>query len=145
MYAIRRFTVAAICVAVAASCTGVQGATDGELQPGLIAPESGVELTVQNETTRSLRVYVLAGGFETLLGRVDPLSDSSVRLWDASTGTVSLVARATTITEGEPGHVSEPVEVQKGHRLTWVLRASPGSTGPRISYVRVFRCDEEGC
>lgn len=134
-----------LCVALATGCVGNQESNPSTLNFGPEASvDGGIQVMVQNETSRSLRVYVREGGFDMLLGRVDPLSQESVQLQHASSGLISLVARANELDE-DRGHVSEPVEVLRGYRITWVLRASPGSTGPRFSTVRMFRCEEEGC
>ncbi|MEX2583096.1 MAG: hypothetical protein WD766_07470 [Gemmatimonadota bacterium] len=134
-----------VCLVFVVGCVGNRNHEPGELDSGTAAVlEGGIEVMVQNETTRPLRVFVREGGYDTLLGRVDPLSDESVRLQNSTAGLISLVARSSHRDIGR-AHVSEPVEVLKGYRITWVLRASPGSTGPRFSTVRIFRCDDMNC
>src|SRR5690606_28064491 len=65
MHTMRWLALLGLCAVITTACTGNQAGPG--LEPGLEADsqEPGVQLTIQNETTRSLRVYVRTGGFDT--------------------------------------------------------------------------------
>lgn len=106
----------------------------------------GVEVRVENGMPVNLRVLALYGGSETPLGRVDALAGRSLRL-PYGTGTIRLVARpAAGFMTAARRHVSEPVVVVPGQRITWQLRASPGTSDlPKLSTIRVFACEPPAC
>jgi hypothetical protein len=132
----RVFLVAAFALAgCATNGTGVAGAP-------LPSIADGLELRVENGTSQALRVFALENGNETPLGRVDALGTRSLRLPHFPTGAIQLVVRPSVVSEAHRRHISEPIHLERGQRLTWQLRASPGiSDVPRLSTVRVFACD----
>jgi hypothetical protein len=106
-----------------------------------------LELEVVNSTTSTLRVLALDRGDETPLGRVDPLSSRTLRVPGTLTGLIRLVARPGVSIMPDRRHVSEPIVLQQGQRVTWELRGSPGTTDvPRVSTFRVVTCAPgQGC
>jgi hypothetical protein len=105
----------------------------------------GVPVSVENGTSRTLRVYLLDAGEELLLGRVGALSTEELRVQNASSATIQLVARPSASSSDALRIVSQPVQLLRDHRVTWQLRESPGSVGPRTSTIRVFPCTEQDC
>lgn len=125
-----------------AGCAAAAGPSVGPEGGG----SEGVEIRIENRTPLPLRVLALYGGSETPLGRVAPLAASSVRL-PHGTGTFRLVARPSVRASVTPRHhVSEPIQVLAGQRVTWQLQASPGVADvPHLSIVRVLACRRGGC
>jgi hypothetical protein len=105
------------------------------------------EVQVENGTTTTLRVFALDATGETPLGRVDALSESTLRVPAFGTSTIQLVARPSVDLLPDRVHRSEPVALNHGQRIVWQLRASPGvSDVPRFSTIRVLACEaERGC
>jgi hypothetical protein len=123
-------------------CSGKQGPATGPLSA---APNDLMQIAVHNETTSSLRIYAEYAGDEVQLGRVDALSERSLRVPYAAGGTLRLVARASAGAM-DARHRSEPIQIVDGQRVEWHLRLSPGvSSVPRLSTVRVFACSEARC
>jgi hypothetical protein len=101
------------------------------------------EIDVDNGTPSSIRVYALEAGGETFLGRVAPLTETSVRIAQVESAMIRLVAKPSVITRVGEQHVSEPILITPGQRVTWRLHASPGVAHlPRISTVHVLACSD---
>jgi len=134
----------ALALLAAIGCTSARanGPIVGSGGPGA---DDGVPVMVENGTSRTLRIYVLEAGDELLLGRVDALSNEEMRIRTSSAAMVQLVARPSASASDAARIVSEPVQLLRGHRITWQLRESPGAAGPRASTIRIFRCGEQGC
>ena len=100
---------------------------------------------VENGMPETLRVSALVGGSETALGRVPADGEVTLALRVPVAGKLRLVARpSTAISNG--AHVSEPIDIMPGQRVTWQLRFSPGSSGvPRMSSFHVTPCGTAGC
>ena len=123
------------------------GACAGNPQPGEpVVGRTGItytEIHVENETPNTLRVFALAGSAETPIGRVDALSTEVLRIPGYIAPVIRLVARPAVNLSPSRAHVSEPVSIFPGHRITWELRASPGiSDVPRMSIIKVAACSE---
>ncbi len=105
------------------------------------------EVQVENNTPSPLRVFLLDRGGETLLGRVDPVSERTLRIAALASPTVQFVARPSVDLFPDRAHRSEFVSLMPGQRITWQLRASPGASDlPRFSTIRVLPCDaNRGC
>lgn len=133
-----RLTFFAAALTVLTGCAGNEMAGPAIGEMGRIGGE-GIAVEIQNETPSSVRVFALAHGGEISLGRVSALGTRTVRL-PYTLGQFRLAVRPST--EASPGqqHVSEPIEVVRGQRLTWELRASPSALLPQLSTVRVFSC-----
>lgn len=127
-----------------AGCAAGQGGTG--LQVGSVRPD-GMQIRVENETGVNLRIFALFDGHETPLGRVSAMDERTVRLPFQLASMVQLVARPSALNLPDRRHISEPVSLIQGSRVTWVLRASPGTSDvPRLSTLRVFACaDLESC
>jgi hypothetical protein len=117
--------------------------------PATLEPERWIDRTpvqVDNGTPNSIRVYALEAGGETFLGRVDPLTQSELRLPQGRTTTIRLVAKPSVDMGMGARHVSEPILIADGQRVTWRLHASPGVADlPRISTISVFACASASC
>ena len=122
------------------------GACAGNAEPG--GPQVGVrqeftEIRVHNDTPHTLRVFAMAGSAETPIGRVDALTHEVLRVPGYIAPVIRLVARPAVNISPERAHVSEPVSIFPGQRITWELRASPGiSDLPRMSIIKVAACTE---
>lgn len=100
---------------------------------------------VENGMPETLRVLALDHGSETMLGRVPAAGEATLRLKAPVTGTLRLVARPSG-GRSDRRHVSEPIEIHPGQRITWRLRFSPGVTGvPQLSTFHVVACGESTC
>ncbi len=105
----------------------------------------GVPIEVENGSAATLRVYVVTGNNEWLLGRVEPLRTATFNLPEGMSGTMSLSARISTGSRDDE-HVSEGFSVTNGQRVSWQLRAPLGTTLPRISNIYIFGChDDPAC
>ncbi|MQA90108.1 MAG: hypothetical protein GEU90_07725 [Gemmatimonas sp.] len=118
--------------------------------PATAGPErwmGATEIDVDNATPNSIRVYALDAGAETFLGRVDPVSEQALHLPLGRSATIRLVAKPSVDLGRGNQHVSEPILITEGQRVTWRLHASPGTSDlPRLSTVRVFACvDGDRC
>jgi len=121
------------------------GCAAHEVPSASFAPPTGeIEIAVENATASSVRVFALYGGDETLLGRVDALSERSLRLPRLASGAIRLVARPSVDVGLQRRHVTEPIQVLGGHRIAWRLHGSPGVSGlPSTSTVRVVACPSD--
>lgn len=128
---------------IAAMVALASGSCAAHTAPG---PQAGVddgwyEITVENQTGNSLRVSILDGTAETPIGRVGAMTERKLRLPGYVPPIIQLVARPAVGLFPERAHISEPVAVGPGQRITWELRASPGMRDvPRLSTVKVFAC-----
>jgi len=139
----RRLAALASSIAVGFGCAGNRG-------PSAFDPSEltgFTEIEVDNGTPNSIRLYALQGGAEFFLGRVDPLTATSVNVPQVESSTIRLAARPSVSTLIDQQHVSEPIMLVPGQRITWKLHASPGVAHlPRISTVHVSACsDTRGC
>ena len=101
------------------------------------------EIVVENDTPNTLRLFMLAGNAEAPIGRVDALSHEVVRIPGYIAPVIRLVARPSVNLDPQRAHVSEPVSIFPGQRITWELRASPGiSDVPRMSFIKITACNE---
>src|SRR5690606_28834472 len=99
---------------------------------GVGQQREGLQVEVENGSATTLRVYVVSGSNEWLLGRVEPLRTMKFNLPEGMSGTMSLAARLTADARDEE-HRSESFSVSAGQRVSWQLRAPIGTTLPRIS------------
>jgi hypothetical protein len=100
--------------------------------------EDRLAVRVVNGTANNLRIYLLDGGAEVLIGRVSPLSETSLRIPPGVAGNVQLVARPAAGADPKRRHVSDSFVLDRGHQITWRLRASPGiSDVPRASSIHI--------
>ena len=112
---------------------------------GMDAPDGRRTIHVENGMPASLRVFALVGGSETSLGRVPADGEATLALPLPVTGELRLVARPSTAVT-DRAHVSEPIEILAGQRVTWQLRFSPGgSSVPQMSTFLVLPCASPGC
>ncbi|MEX2572600.1 MAG: hypothetical protein WD737_14965 [Gemmatimonadota bacterium] len=140
---LKKLGLAVLLASVPAACAGNGVATSPEVGD---LESLGTDIEIDNRTTSSLRIYALYAGQETRLGRVGALSAETVRIPQGAASTIRLVARPSAGVKTQRRHMSEPVEVFPGHRITWELKASPGvSDVPRFSTVRVFACTDPAC
>lgn len=125
---------------------GCSAGLEEQRQPVVGAEQrQGVPIEVENGSGSTLRVYVISGNNEWLLGRVEPLRTSTFALPEGMSGTMSLAARVSTGPRDEQ-HVSEGFSVTSGQRVSWQLRAPLGTTLPRISNIYIFGChDDPAC
>jgi hypothetical protein len=106
------------------------------------APEARQTIHVENGMPETLRVFALVGGAETSLGRVPADGEATLPLRIPTAGRMRLVARPSTNLTNR-SHVSEPIEITPGQRVTWQLRFSPGgSSVPQMSTFLVVPCGE---
>jgi hypothetical protein len=136
----KSFGLVAVLAILASAC-----ATSNAPSAGPIVGNRGewFEVAVNNGTPMTLRVFALVDGGEVSLGRVDALSIEDVRVPSGMGGTLRLVARPAAFTSPDRRHVSEPVSIMPGQKITWELRPSPGiSDVPRMSMIRVRACTE---
>jgi hypothetical protein len=99
-----------------------------------------VVITVENDAPVNLRVYALEAGGETMLGRVGAVSEAVMRVRSPHSGSLRLIAKPSTDIGGRQ-HVSEPIQIVRGQRITWQLRYSPGvSDVPHLSTFHVVAC-----
>lgn len=136
-----RMTVGAVLIAASAACAGSQGPATGPSP----AVGTGTLIEVRNGSTSNLRVSAMYGGGEVSLGRVSALGTSQVRLPEGAANSFRLVASPAAGRPGDRRHVSEPIQVFPGQRVSWDLRLSPGVTDVRMSTVRVVACSGERC
>jgi hypothetical protein len=131
-------TAAVVCLALTASACAGNSSPEG---PEVGTQERYTEIRVQNTTPNTLRVFALAGNAETPIGRVDAMSQEVLRLPGYVAPVIRLVARPAVNLRSERAHVSEPVSIFPGQRITWELRASPGiSDVPRMSIIKIAAC-----
>ena len=96
-------------------------------------PEELQVIRVENEMPVTLRVLSLEGGGETMLGRVPAAGEATLHLRAPVSGAIRLVARPSAGRSARR-HVSEPIQISPGQRITWKLRFSPGvSDVPNLS------------
>ncbi len=104
-----------------------------------------VTILVENETSHTLRISSLDHGAETQLGRVQAMSNLSMRVPGHAGPTIRLVARPSVNLLGDRAHVSEPISIHAGQGITWRLLPSPATTDvPRISTIKMRLCDGTG-
>ncbi len=138
----KRHLVAMAFVAVAGTACAANGPSVGE---GRAPGADWVTIHVENETPNTLRISSLDHGSETHIGRVQPMSSSSMRVPGHSGPTIQLVARPSVNLFSDRAHVSEPISVRAGQGITWRLQASPATADvPRLSTVRMYICDGTG-
>jgi hypothetical protein len=131
----------ALLVIASAGCAGNQGPATNYV-PG----NAEVEILVENQTATSLRILAMHGGGEMSLGRVGALERTRVRIPAGAGNAVRLIARPTVDLRDGRQHISEPVQLIAGQRITWELRMSPGTSGvPRMSTIRVLACAGGQC
>jgi hypothetical protein len=120
--------------------TGLQ-----QRQPVVGAEErQGVPIEVNNGSGATLRVYLLSGNNEMLLGRVEPLRTTTFTLPEGITGSLALAARLGAARDEQ--HVSEGFNLVSGQRVSWHLHSPLGTTVPRISNIYIFGCqDDQDC
>jgi hypothetical protein len=132
-----RTAAVALLVLASGACAG---------NPGVGEPVVGfdyTEIVVENGTPNNLRLFMLAGSAETPIGRVDALSHRVVRIPGYIAPVIRLVARPSVDLGPERAHISEPVSIFPGQRITWELQASPGiSDVPRMSFIKITACNE---
>lgn len=105
---------------------------------------SGSLVTVENDSSSPLRVFVRIGSNEVLLGRLDGMRTENFYLPPgASTGQINLTVRPAAARDFGEEHVSEPFSVQPGQWVKWQLRAPVGAYVPRISTIAVYGCEGE--
>ena len=113
---------------------------------GMEPSEGQRTIHVENGMPETLRVSALVAGAETSLGRVPADGEATLELRIPTAGTMRLVARPSTAIRNR-AHVSEPISIMPGQRVTWQLRFSPGVSGvPQMSTFLVVPCGESaGC
>jgi hypothetical protein len=115
------------------------GYAHGQPLGAVTGGDDRLDVQVANGTANNLRVYVLVSGAEVLIGRVPPLSESTLRIPPGVTGTMRLVARPTAGADATRFHVSEPFILDRQHQIRWRLRASPGTADvPRASAIQIM-------
>lgn len=108
--------------------------------------DQGLPVSVENGSPANLRVFVVKGGGEILLGRVRPLRTGTFTLPLGMTGEMRLVVRPSNSRSAAERHVSQAFNLSAGHRVAWRLQASPGTSNlPNLSTITVFACGEDGC
>ena len=124
------------------ACAGNR-APAASADPAVDAPQT---IHVENGMPATLRVFSLVAGSETMMGRVPADGEATLELRVPVTGKLRLVARPSTAITTR-AHVSEPIEIMAGQRVTWQLRFSPGASGvPQMSTFSVVPCGESvGC
>ena len=138
----RLLTVMGMVLLVAPACTGNRA-------PAAPAPDPSAEqrtIHVENGTPATLRVSALVGGSETVLGRVPADGEATLPLSIPAGSGLRLVARPSAALTNR-AHVSEPIDIMPGQRVTWQLMFSPGVSGvPQMSTFHVAPCGESpGC
>src|SRR5690606_32523414 len=87
--------------------------------------DAGVALSVENGSSTSFRVFVVSQGNEVLVGRVEPLRTTALRLPSGVSGQIALMIRPNARAR-DIHHRSEPFTVSAGERVEWRLRGSAG-------------------
>ena len=136
-----RFAVVGAALLALAACAA--NSAPAAHEPDL--PE-GQTIHIENGMPQTMRVSALVRGSETALGRVPADGDATLELRVPVNGTLRLVARPSTGITNR-AHVSEPIDIMPGQRITWQLRFSPAGTGvPQMSTFSVVPCGESaGC
>ena len=126
----------------AVACAGNQALAD----PEALGPDAPQTIHVENGMPATLRVFALVAGSETVLGRVPADGEATLALRVPVSGKLRLVARPSSATSTR-SHVSEPIDIMPGQRVTWQLRFSPGGSAvPQMSTFSVMPCGESiGC
>lgn len=114
---------------------------------GAFGPSERLQIRVENSSVADLRVFVLSGNSEFMLGRVEGLGTTNLYLPEGLSGPMNLVARPSASRAGSDRHLSEPFTVASGQRVEWKLQGSVGTSDiPQISSIAVFGCFEpSGC
>ena len=136
-----RFPIAiASLLLVAASCATAALPARSELD------HAWQEVHVENSMPVSFRVVSVEDGNESLLGRVPAAGAATFRLRSPTVARLQLIARPAAGLSNRQ-HVSEPIQIMPGQRVTWLLRYSPGTGGlPQMSTFRVVGCGSgSGC
>ena len=138
----RLLTVMSVVLLVAPACAGNQAPGATALDPS----DATQSIHVENGMPTTLRVSALVRGSETLLGRVPADGEATLDLPIPVIGEMRLVARPSTAMTNR-AHVSDPIEIMPGQRVTWQLRFSPGVSGvPQMSTFHFASCGESpGC
>lgn len=114
---------------------------------GAFGAPQRLQIRVENSSVADLRVFVLSGNSEFMLGRVEGLGTTNLYLPEGLSGPMNLVARPSASRAGAERHLSEPFTVAAGQRVEWKLQGSVATSDvPQISSIAVFGCFEAaGC